>query len=119
MAHESYRSIFASSRFRERRENFEAYWAYTLERDGALLEEEKDLACKKAMVARSRAQPVRARAPLGDPELFYQNCVALRVDPRALDRTTLLLTFLYKFARHEWVGISAAWDETRDMATAR
>jgi hypothetical protein len=40
----------------------------------------------------------------------------MRDDPRTLDRTTLLLTFLYKFARHEWVGISAAWDVTPTMA---
>ena len=33
-----------------------------------------------------------------------------------LDRPTLLLTFLYKFARHEWVGISAAWDATPTFA---
>jgi hypothetical protein len=36
-------------------------------------------------------------------------------DPRTLDRKTLLLTFLYKFARHEYVGISAAWDNTERM----
>src|SRR5436190_5341249 len=36
----------------------------------------------------------------------------MRDDPRTLDRKTLLLTFLYKFARHEYVGISAAWDRT-------
>jgi hypothetical protein len=36
-------------------------------------------------------------------------------DPRTLDRTTLLLTFLYKFARHEYVGISAAWDRTEPI----
>ena len=40
----------------------------------------------------------------------------MRDDPRKLDRTTLLLTFLYKFARHEWVGISAAWDVTPTLA---
>lgn len=27
-----------------------------------------------------------------------------------MDRKTLLLTCVYKFARHEWVGISGAWD---------
>jgi hypothetical protein len=119
MAHESFRSIFAPSRGRERRANFEAYWAYTLERDGAILEDEKDLARKKTLVAGFRAHPVRTRARLGDPERFYENCVVLHVDPRALDRATLFLTFLYKFARHEWVGISAAWDETTSIAASR
>ena len=36
-------------------------------------------------------------------------------DPRRSTGSTLLLTFLYKFARHEWVGISAAWDATPAM----
>jgi hypothetical protein len=119
MLHPRYHSIFTPSRGRERRENFEAYWAYTLTRDGAILEEERDLAAKRALVAHFRAQPVRTRAPLGSPEIFYDNCVALHADPRTLDRTTLFLTFLYKLARHEWVGISAAWDETCDMAASR
>ncbi len=119
MLHPRYHSIFMPSRGRERRENFEAYWAYTLTRDGAILEEERDLAAKKALVAHFRTQPVRTRAPLESPELFYENCVALHADPASLDRTTLFLTFLYKFARHEWVGISAAWDQTCNMAAAR
>ena len=119
MPHPRFHSIFAPSRGRERRANFEAYWAYTLARDGAIFEEEKDLASKKSLVARFRTQPVRTRAPLKNPELFYENCVALRADPRSLDRITLFLTFLYKFARHEWVGISAAWDQTCNMAAAR
>ena len=119
MPDQRFRSIFAPSRGRERRENFEAYWAYTLARDGAILEEERDLAAKKTLMARFRTQPVRTRVPLKNPGIFYENCVALRVDPRSLDHTTLFLTFLYKFARHEWVGISAAWVETRDMAASR
>jgi hypothetical protein len=119
MPHQRFRSIFAPSRGRERRENFEAYWAYTLARDGAILEEERDLAAKKTLLARFRTQPVRTRVPLKNPEIFYENCVALREDPRSLDPTTLFLTFLYKFARHEWVGISAAWDQTCSMAAAR
>ena len=113
-----YRSVFAPGRRRERRQNFEAYWAYTVARDGDLLEDEKDLREKKALVARFQANPVRSRHPLADPEVFYRNCVRLHVDPRAMDRKTLLLTFLYKFARHEWVGVSAAWDETPSLAAS-
>ena len=114
-----YRSVFAPCRGHERRENFEAYWAYTLARDGAIFEDEKDLATKKAMVARFRANPVRARAALPDPARFYENYVRMGVDPAHLDRPTLFFTFLYKFARHEWVGISAAWDETPALAASR
>ena len=63
MPDQRFRSIFAPSRGRERRENFEAYWAYTLARDGAILEEERDLAAKKTLMARFRTQPVRTRVP--------------------------------------------------------
>jgi hypothetical protein len=40
-------------------------------------------------------------------------------NPETLDQRTRLLTFLYKFARHEWIGISAAWDATPTMAESR
>ena len=107
-----YRSVFAPAGRRERRANFEDYWAYTVARDGDILEDDKDLREKKALVTRFRAHPVRSREALADPEVFYRNCVRLQVSPSAMDRKTLLLTFLYKFARHEWVGVSAAWEET-------
>ena len=62
---------------------------------------------------------MRSRKPLPDPERFYRNYVRLQDDPGSLDRKTLLLTFLYKFARHEWVGISAAWDLIPTFAESR
>ena len=40
---QSYRSVFAPSARRERHANFEAYWAYTVSRDGNVIEDEKDL----------------------------------------------------------------------------
>jgi hypothetical protein len=83
--------------------------------DGALIQDEKDLANKRALLAEFQAHPVRSRRPLPDPARFYRNCVIMRDDPNTLDRTTLLLTFLYKFARHEYVGISAAWQWTKPM----
>jgi len=66
----SYRSIFSPSRGRERIDNFDGYWAYTLQRDGEILEEEKDLIKKKDLMARYQADPVRSRNPLPNPELF-------------------------------------------------
>jgi hypothetical protein len=114
-----YRSIFSPATRRERAENFESYWEYSLRRDGEIIEAEKDLAQKKQILARFRANPVRSRKPLPDPERFYRNYVKLKDDPRTFDRKTLLLTFLYKFARHEWVGISAAWDLIPTMAESR
>ena len=37
---------------------------------------------------------------------------------QGLDRKTLLLTFLYKFARHEYVGITAAWGASGRISPA-
>lgn len=105
-----YRSIFTPSTRRERVDNFESYLAYTRARAGALLEAERDLAIRREQLAFFRAHPVRSRQPLPDAARFHRNALAMRDDPRTLDRPTLLFTFLYKFAWHEWVGISAAWD---------
>jgi len=77
--------------------------------DGEILPHERDLVKKRDALADFRAHPVRSRRPLADPMRFYRNHVTMQDDPRSLDRKTLLLTFLYKFARHEYVGISAAW----------
>ncbi|MGH7399788.1 MAG: hypothetical protein ACRELW_19905 [Candidatus Rokuibacteriota bacterium] len=104
-----YRSIFTPATRRERAENFEAYWAYSLEHDGEIIEDQQVLTKKQQILTRFQSHPVRSGQPLRDPEGFYRNHVTMQDDPRTLDRKTLLLTFLYKFARHEFVGISAAW----------
>jgi hypothetical protein len=105
-----YRSIFAPSTAQEREDNFEAYWSFTRTHDGEILEDQKDLTRKKTVLADFQLKNIRSERPLSDPALFYRNYVRLKDDPRTFDRKTLLLTCLYKFARHEWVGISAAWD---------
>jgi hypothetical protein len=107
-----YRSIFTPATRQERRANFATYWAYCVGHDGAILQSVKDLERKRDALARFQAHGVRSRRPLRDPARFYRNCVSMRDDPTTLDSTTLLLTFLYKFAHHEYVGISAAWDRT-------
>ncbi len=111
-----YRSIFSPSTAKERAENFETYWSYTLAHDGDILEAEQDLVKKRELMRRYQDAPVRSRKPLADPGLFYRNYVTLKDDPRTFDRKTLLLTCIYKFARHEWVGISGAWDAIPSMA---
>jgi hypothetical protein len=113
-----HKSIFAPATDPERAENFESYWAFTKGRDGEILEAEKDLSGKREILARYQAHPVRSKSPLPDPERFYRNYVHLVDDPRTFDRKTLLLTFLYKFARHEWAGISCAWDATPSITLA-
>jgi hypothetical protein len=110
-----YRSIFTPASRRERIANFEAYWAYSVGHDGEILQDQKDLVKKRDTLARFQAHPVRSRRPLVDPGRFYRNHVSMQDDPQTLDRKTLLLTFLYKFARHEYVGISAAWGTTERM----
>jgi hypothetical protein len=108
----TYRSIFTSATRHERHANFEAYWAYCVGHDGEILQSQRDIEKKRAALAEFQAHRVRSRQPLLDPARFYRNCVVMRDDPRTLDGNTLLLTFLYKFARHEYVGISSAWDRT-------
>ena len=58
------------------------------------------------------------RKPLADPDAFYRNYIEMKDDPKSLDRMTLMLTGIYKFARHEWVGIKGAWDVVPDMANS-
>src|SRR2546425_5438645 len=108
------RSIFSPATDRERAENFESYWIYVQRKNGEILEDAKDLTEKQRALVRFQERAVRSRKPLS--ESFDRNYDTMRDDPQSLDRRTLLLTFLYKFARHEWVGISAAWDVTPTMA---
>jgi hypothetical protein len=114
-----YRSIFTPRSRRERDQNFESYLAFTVRRDGDVLETERDLTRKREILAAFQAKPVRSRKPLADPDSFYRNYVRLKDDPATLDRKTLLLTFLYKFARHEWVGITAAWSRVPPIDRAK
>lgn len=105
-----YRSIFSPSTSKERKANFEDYWKFDLVHSGDILEEEQNLTKKKAKLNEFKTNAVRSKKPLPDPEVFYRNYVNLKDDPTTFDRKTLLLTCIYKFARHEWNGITAAWD---------
>jgi hypothetical protein len=115
----SYRSIFSNSTARQRVENFATYWVYTQQHDGELYEQDKDLSRKREILSRFRDQPVRARHFLVDPDAFYRNNVRLTDDLDTLDRRTALLTCIYKFTRHEWVGVQAAWDVNPSFAQSR
>ena len=114
-----YRSIFSPATTQERRDNFEDYWVYSQDHAGEILEGEKNLTRKRDALAKFRDRSIRVRKPLADPESFYRNYVRLVDDPRRLDRKTLLLTFIYKFARHEWAGISAVWDGIPSMERSK
>jgi hypothetical protein len=116
---ETYRSIFSPSTREERERNFENYWRYTQDHDGEILEDQRDLEKKRDLVGGFRVHGVRSRRPLDHPEAFYRNYLHMEDDPETLDRKTLLLTCIYKFARHEWVGISGAWEATPSIAEAR
>jgi hypothetical protein len=114
----TYRSIFTDSSPAERRHNFDDYLAYARRHGGELIEPDKDLSAKRERLRYFRAHPVRSRRPLEDPAAFYQNHVVFRDDPATIDRRILLWTCVYKFARHEWVGVSAAWDASPRLAEA-
>jgi hypothetical protein len=119
MAPMTFRSIFSPSTATERVSNFETYFEFSRGHSGEIIEAEKDLTLKRARLKYFQDNPVRSRRPLADPDAFYRNYVKLVDDPSKLDRRTLLLTCVYKFARHEWVGISGAWDAVPSISAAR
>jgi hypothetical protein len=118
MASAKYLSIFSSATKQQREENFQNYWIFTQQHGGVLFEDDKDLEKKRSRLKHFQDHPVQLRCPLNDPEIFYRNYVELRDDPRSMDRKTLMLTGIYKFARHEWVGIKGAWNSIPDMANS-
>ena len=111
-------SVFTPATEQQRKDNFEDYWQFTQQHGGELLEAEKDLAKKRARLKYFEDNPVKLRKPLADPDAFYRNYIEMKDDPKTLDRMTLMLTGIYKFARHEWVGIKGAWDAVPDMANS-
>lgn len=113
-----FRSVFSPATDAERTANFADYWIFTQQHGGELLEADKDLAIKRARLQHFQDNPVRLRKPLANPDAFYRNYVEMHDDPQSLDRMTLMLTGIYKFARHEWVGIKGAWDVVPDMANS-
>ena len=118
MASTKYLSIFSPATKQERKDNFANYWEFTQQHGGQLFESEKDLAKKRARLKYFRDNPIRLRQPIANPEVFYRNYVEMRDDPQSMDRFMLMLTCIYKFARHEWVGIKGAWDAVPDMANS-
>ncbi|WP_340121464.1 hypothetical protein [Methylobacter svalbardensis] len=118
MVSTKYLSVFSPATEQQRKENFDSYWEFTQQHGGELLEQDKDLAKKRDRLKHFQDNPVKLRKPLADPEAFYRNYVDMQDDPKSLDRMTLMLTGIYKFARHEWVGIKGAWDVVPDMANS-
>ncbi len=113
-----YLSVFSPATTEQRDANFVDYWDFTQQHGGELFEVDRDLAVKRARLKYFQDNPVKLRTPLANPEGFYRNYVEMQDDPESLDRMTLLLTGMYKFARHEWVGIKGAWDSVPDMANS-
>jgi hypothetical protein len=115
----TYRSIFSPSTAAERDSNFQTYFEFSKRVSGELIEVDKDLTIKRGRLRYFQNHAVRSRRPLPDPASFYRNYVEIVDDPKQLDRKTLLLCCVYKFARHEFVGISGAWDAVRPISKAR
>jgi hypothetical protein len=105
-----YRAIFAPASRADRRRAFEDYWAYLLERDGALYEESQTLEHKTGYYQRLQARPVHARQALTPARTMATLSDLLTPRGRAqADRRLLALAAIYKFASHEAAGIRAAW----------
>ena len=115
MKSERYLSIFSPASEQQRKENFENYWQFTQRHGGEFFEDDQDLAEKRVRLRYFKDNPVKLRRPLA-LDAFYRNYVEMRDDLNSLDRMTLMLTGMYKFARHEWVGIKAAWGVVPNMA---
>ena len=115
----AFSSIFSPRTAAERDSNFETYFEFSKRLSGDLIETDRDLTIKRARLKYFQDHAVRSRQPLADPESFYRNYVELIDDPKRLDRKTLLLCCIYKFARHELVGITGAWDAVRPISRAR
>lgn len=118
MGASKYLSVFTLATPEQRKANFDDYWEFTQQHGGELFEEDRDLAKKRERLKYFQDNPVRLRTPLADPEAFYRNYVEMKDDPKSLDRKTLMLSCIYKFARHEWVGIKGAWDAVPDLANS-
>ena len=112
-------SIFTPSTNAERAGNFESYWVFTQSRDGEILEDRRESTRKNELLANFQNNPVRSRKLLPDPELFYRNYVRMKDDPRTFDRKTLLLTFLYKFARQRKSALRTTSDQIPDHRQVR
>jgi hypothetical protein len=119
MVSTSFLSIFSPNTAAERAANFETYFEFSKRLSGELIEAEKDLTIKRARLKYFQDHAIRSHHPLADPQSFYRNYVNLVDNPNQLDRKTLLLCCVYKFARHEFVGISGAWKAVRPLSKAR
>ena len=118
MSNGKYLSVFTPATAEQRKANFDDYWLFSQQHGGELFEADKDLAKKRARLQYFKDNSVKLHKPLADPEAFYRNYVKMQDDPASLDKMTLMLTCIYKFARHEWVGIKGAWDAVPDMANS-
>ncbi len=117
MGDDKYLSVFTPATEEQRKANFEDYWEFTQQHGGEFFEGDKDLAKKRDRLKHFQDNPVKLRKPL-DSDAFYRNYVEMQDDPKSLDRLILMLTCMYKFARHEWVGIKGAWDVVPDIANS-
>ena len=118
MSSGKYLSVFSPATEEQRKANFEDYWVFTQQHGGELFEQDKDLAIKRARLKHFQDNPVKLQNTEVNEEAFYRNYVDMQDDTKSLDPLTLMLTGMYKFARHEWVGIKGAWDSVPDMANS-
>ncbi len=106
----SFLSIFTPCTSEQRQQNFETYWEFSKKHAGKIYEDDRDLEHKRNKREYFEANPVRSKKPLEDLDAFFRNNVKLVDNPETLDQKTLLMTCIYKFARHELNGIKGAWD---------
>ncbi|MCH9697014.1 MAG: hypothetical protein K0U68_02835 [Gammaproteobacteria bacterium] len=111
-------SIFTPCTKKQRQDNFVDYWTFSQNHAGKIYEQDRDLETKRNKREYFEANPVRSKIPLENPDAFFRNYVKLVDDPQTLDQKTLLMTCIYKFARHELNGIRGAWDTLPEVENA-
>lgn len=99
-----------------RDENFQDYWKHINATSGTLDESMRDLSIKANRFQDFAASITPLTMSPEDQAWFQRNAMHCRDDLSKADRRLLLLTCLYKFARHELLGIQGAWEVTRNMA---
>ena len=70
----SYGPLFGQSTTEARNDNWTSYLEFIRKSSGELLEADKDLTHKRALLMRLSEPAIRTRQPLASAQAFYRNC---------------------------------------------
>ncbi|MEY2700233.1 MAG: hypothetical protein RIQ52_988 [Pseudomonadota bacterium] len=102
-----------------RADNFQSYWTHINTTSGALDEAARDLSIKSARLQDFASSVPHLSLNAEEQAWFERNAMHCQDNLGKADRKLLLLTCIYKFARHELLGIQGAWDVTPGLSQCR